>query len=531
MTRAMVVAMVAAATWGQTAAPTGSVSGVVRDAASGQPMPDVVVTLRGKDVRTDSGGRYVFRDVASGAVGIFVNPDYAANRPGVTRRVMLNAGQDLSGIDLTIRPYAEILGKVVDQNKEPVPGLEVSLVIRQYWFGALRTNITGLAATDDQGNYKLRSVEPGRAVLIVVHKRDIELRAISESPENPKLRRPAWVPTYYPGTIEIDGAQPLVLTPGEQREGIDIQVVRSQSYCIDGEARGGGTVHFQIAEPQPSYGVYGDGGTYGGLPGGIAQPDGRIRICNLHPGQYRLTAYSDENLNTPGLFGTLPVTISDRDLTRVSVSAMPRVPMTAEVVWDGAAPDTPPPAPLTFRITSLTRTELLDPPRVRIPGSARLPDLAVDDYILQFFGGVPAGAYVKDVTYGNISVLHQLLRPGTASGQATLRVVLARDGGNVRATVADKDGNPIADATVVVFPEDAQSEAGLADAMITGKTDQNGNWSTAILAPGKYLAIAPDSMVDRSPEGLARLSKMREKAQKIEVRTGGVQVMLSRESP
>ena len=60
---------------------------------------------------------------------------------------------------------------------------------------------------------------------------------------------------------------------------------------------------------------------------------------------------------------------------------------------------------------------------------------------------------------------------------------MARDS----AKVADKDGNPVADANVVILPETAGSEAKLAAEMVSGQVDQNGAWSSNMLAPASIM--------------------------------------------
>jgi hypothetical protein len=256
---------------------------------------------------------------------------------------------------------------------------------------------------------------------------------------------------------------------------------------------------------------------------GIPADDSKFRICNLHAGTYQMTVYSDpkDNANQPAFWSTTPVTILDRDLTGLIFAAQPRIPVTAEVAWEGDAPQTAAPAPMNVFIRSNTRTELVTP-RLTVPGKLALDDLAMDDYQVQIVSGIPKGAYLKSLTYGDSNLLNEPLHPGNASGQASIKIVLARDGATVSANVADKDGNPVPDTPVVIFPESARSEAALADAMINGQTDPSGAWTPPnALPPGKYFVIAPGITVDKSPESIARLLRAKSKAQLVDLAPGG----------
>lgn len=505
---------------------TGSISGTVRDASTNLPIPDVYVSVRQRDAVTDTNGHYALSEIAPGRANLFIQPDFRKNLPGVSRAVNVSPGQDLTGVDLLIRPYGTITGKVVDQNGEPVPGASISLVARQIWLGAMRYNRTRGANTDDQGHYVLEGVEPGRAFLVLVNKRDYKLDPISPSPLNPKLRRQAWVPTFYPGTSSIDGAQTLTVAPGERKEGIDFQILRSPSYCAEGVVQAplsGGRVRFSISESQPTYGTTGDGGTYGQLPEGNLEADGKFRICNLHSGQYRLQVQTeDRGADGPAFYSSTTLLITNEDLERISAAPAPRIPVAAEVVWDGAPPNGPARA-LQVSVDSLTRTEYLGGP-VSIPGRFSLKDAALDDYVVRVNGPMPEGAYIQDITYGSESVLRKPLRPGTASGDPTLKIILAPNGGKITTKATDKDGNPIPDTLMVAYPESAATEILLADLFVTGRADQNGSWISAPLAPGKYEVLAldlpPGAGVDRSPESLAKLLRARGKAQEIEVGAG-----------
>jgi hypothetical protein len=515
-------------TTSQAAPPTASVSGTIRDAGTGAPMPDVVVSYpRSPEVTTDAQGRYTLRNVPAGQVRITAVGAAKARGfgPRATKLVTLIAGQELTGIDMLIRGYGEISGKILDQNKEPVPGVSVRLIAREYSLGTLRYVFAGAAQTDDQGEYVMNSVQSGRAYLLQVHKAYSKLDPISESPANPKLRKPAVVPTYYPGTASLEGAQALVLNPSERREGIDIRVLRTPSYCIDGVLQSGSgpaKLRFGIEERQPTSGASGNGSMFMASPGGITGTDGKIRICDLHPGDYTITVYSEASDDIPAFFGTAAVSIIDEDVTKLFVAAHPRVSVPGEIVWEGTPPDTPVSSTLNVNTRPMTRAPFhgeVPGARASIPGQFALDNLFMDEYSLQI-NGVPAGAYIKDVNYGGHSVLREPLRPGSAVGEAGLRIVLARDGGTVSAKVADNNNKPIADAQVVVMPASVASESLLAAAMVSGQTDQNGAWTSALLPPGKYYVMATDLPVDKTPECIGKLLRARTKSEEVDIGPG-----------
>ena len=104
---------------------------------------------------------------------------------------------------------------------------------------------------------------------------------------------------------------------------------------------------------------------------------------------------------------------------------------------------------------------------------------------------------------------------------SSLRIVLARDGGTVTVKIANKDGQPVPDCGVVLLPETANSEAALADGMITGQTDQNGTYTSSLIAPGKYFLLAEVNVPDRSPETIGRLLLARTHAQTAELAPNG----------
>jgi hypothetical protein len=285
--------------------------------------------------------------------------------------------------------------------------------------------------------------------------------------------------------------------------------------------KGPGPLMFSIEERQPTSGESGDGGMYIVPPEGKAAADGHIRICDLHSGVYRLTAFD------PGSFyGQVEVPVGDKDVHNVRVFGRPRIAISGEVAWDGKPPDQPESEKISLWFQPMTRAPFSEEigstnnlPPVSIPGQFNVPGLFMDDYNLKILR-IPAGAYLKDVVYGGFSALHEPVRVGKTAG-SSLRILLAHDGGTVTLKVADKDNKLVPDCHVVLLPETASSEATLADAMLPGQTDQNGIYTSPTIAPGKYFVIATNGPISRTPENLQNLLRLRDHAQIIDLQANG----------
>jgi hypothetical protein len=518
----------------QAAAGRGSISGVVRDSISGAPLPNVKVSAAGgTSTTTDPQGRYTLRGLKPGTVEIGAMIRDALGP--ATKVVGLLDGQDLTGVDIRVPNLARVSGIVTGEDEKPLAGITVHLVGRNYVFGALRYVYFGSATTDEGGRYVLPHVPPAHEILLLARREAVSLKPVSDAPSDPELRAPVLAPTYYLGAKEIGAAAALILGPGENRESVDIKMARSPSYCVSGTVRsdtGSRPVEFRISETQP-VGLFGLAildvmATHrvsdnvirsGPSDRGTAGPDGKVRICGLHPGSYELSADSGDG------FGVKTIVISDHDIGDVLVVAEPAVPVSGEIVWDGGAPD----ASVEDRATVLygpTRrgSGLLTSVAVPIPGPFKFPEaIFKDDYIVSV-GGLPEGVYLKDAIYGGRSIRNAFFNAGTGAQPPVIRFVLARDGGRVAAMVSDDEGKPVCDADVALMPANADSEAALASVITWGRTDSYGAWTSGAIAPGKYYVIAGFLPVDRSPDSIGKLWRARTKteAAQIEVDSGAM---------
>ncbi|MCC6857592.1 MAG: carboxypeptidase regulatory-like domain-containing protein [Bryobacterales bacterium] len=304
---------------------------------------------------------------------------------------------------------------------------------------------------------------------------------------------------------------------------------KSPSYCVSGVAEGANgpaALSFRIEPLQPSSGSSSRGGVYVLAPGGITDKDGRFRICDLFPGTYRL--HADDSL--PGsrpdrlpVFGAVEVTVADEDIRDVRVTAAPGLPLEGEVVLEGAQPDKPPAGKVSVWLQPLLRAQYRAEStntRSDIPGRFSLPSLLIDDYAALPRLNAP-GLYIKDVSYGGRSVRYEPLRMGSAMSGAGLKILVAQDGATLSARVAQKDGAPVADARVLIMPVTVASEGMLAAALVSGKTDQSGQYTSSTLAPGKYYVAASLEEFDPTPESMGRLWRAHHRFQEVELAPKG----------
>lgn len=108
-----------------------SVSGVVTG-AGGQPVPGARVFLEPglgaplSQVETGVDGSFQFPNVPAGLSGVFAIAD-GYGFGGLSQKVPV--GEAVSGLSIALRPAAEIAGKVIDMNGEPVSGARIARVL------------------------------------------------------------------------------------------------------------------------------------------------------------------------------------------------------------------------------------------------------------------------------------------------------------------------------------------------------------------------------------------------------------------
>jgi hypothetical protein len=337
------------------------------------------------------------------------------------------------------------------------------------------------------------------------------VRPVSDPGANPASRPRALAATYFPRATTFEAASPVSVDTRKRREQVDIRMIDGVSYCMDVTSMRGGMAapaYVSVTEAE----VFALAGSDAQLTSGYSGSDGRIKVCDLPPGRYNVSAAT---LVSDWFSGTADATVRDRDLTDVVVTPTGAVTVEGEIAWagDGSNDRVGP----SVRIK--TDPNLLGLRWQELAGRFTAQFQPNTPYTVQV--GTNGPGYVRDITYSGASVLHRSLvvAPGSSG---PLRVVIGRDGGYVRAHVRRADGEVAANRWVFLLSEEAAHESELAAGVVAGLTDEQGVCMLQGLRPGRYRVIAADigppaiiplpgetPSIDRTPETLQQLLRAR----------------------
>lgn len=212
---------------GQPSSASGLVGGLVVDAA-GAAVQDVVVFLRPAiaapgpvrfgtpnqpvPVRTDSEGRFTFTGVPAGQYNVttvkagWLPGAFGKHRPaGDGEPFELADGQARSGVQVTIWRPGVIGGTVLDDNGDPLVGVEVR-AIRQTFVAGRRQSVNPIRQkTNDLGEYRFPDLVPGDYIVAVL------ASVVSEPPSFAgAIRAGGETPRSYLQTMTAVGTAPIV---------------------------------------------------------------------------------------------------------------------------------------------------------------------------------------------------------------------------------------------------------------------------------------------------------------------------------
>jgi hypothetical protein len=519
-------------------AQTGSLAGVVKETGSGVPLPNVSVWAARQQTQTDAQGQFRFSSVNPGTVTVF----FSAKEHGAfaITSAVVQAGKE-TNLEVQLRAGGSIAGRVSDSARRPVAGAVVLLLQRRYEFGEIVFTPARTTVTDERGEYRMDAVPAERGLLVLAKKR-LTLTDVAATPSYDRRER-VLTPALHADSPDVRGAQLVRIASHERRGGVDIRLRETPGYCMEGVVD---------AQPKEAYVHVSERLSFDSAsimtPATVrADAEGVFRACGLHPGEYRLAAtpapLGDTRADRMSGWASTAVAwgravVFDKDLRGVRLTEQASASVQGDALYDPAPRDKSGPIQISVSRSVATDgyADSVEPLSgtsgmiggmilgrgTTVPGPFSLGRLRSGEWRVEV-RQLPAGCYVKSMTYGSQNLLRGLLRASEAGGSERVRLTIGCDGGSVTARV-DEGGKPVAKANLFLFDADARTPGEMA-LNLRRVTVTNG-WSAPMTAipPGKYLAVASeiDAAGESYADGVEALWELRGEAKPVEIGAGAM---------
>jgi hypothetical protein len=427
---------------------------------------------------TDTSGTFVLESVKSGTYRLeaehqgFIDAHFGDGN-GMSLAIRLTPGQTLSDINIKLMPQAVITGRIVDDDGELWAHSQVSL-FRSVWEHG-RRRLQGFMSGDvNDGEFRISKVPPGKYYLLALPDAGWESRYRPRGKEAPLARQVTW----YPSSVDSEGATPVTVGPGDRLSGLEIRLRRGSVYRIRGMLVGVGTIpegsgpfnQTNISAQPP------DGGANG--RNGVIHSDGSFEIPDVPPGTYEIRVRQGPWIS----LGSLKVQVDARDIEDLSIQLIsPRAVKGVIQIEEKASP------PSGVRVQLIPFFPHMPIYAIsRADGSFDFPLVGSERYRVKVYP--QSGAYLKEIRYGDA-----ISKDGTIDlrgASSDLVLTLSASGahliGKVNGTGDQTDvaRAKVSTPQVVLVPNGTPGETRLA------AFDQNGTFSFSDIAPGDYKLYA-----------------------------------------
>jgi hypothetical protein len=484
---------------------TGSVEGQVVNAATGAPLKKVNVRLFGigdqsnpnptrTNKETDDMGHFVFTNLPPGRYSLsgerqgFLSGSYGARKlSGNGTPVPLGQDQHLKDLAIKLNPQSVIVGKVVDEDGDPVANVNVQALRYLYRQGKKQWVPNGNGQTSDIGEFRIPELQPGR-YLVSANGRNagmnfMPLAATEPLPDKPEM---IYATTYYPNSTDSATAAPVDVGAAAEIRGIEIHLQKTKVFRVRGRVtnapgggggRGGAPVMVSLVPKDSPV-----GGGQGRHNGNARPPDGIFEIRGVPPGSYIIYAQT----NGQGqLIATQPVDVTSGHVDGLNLTMGPGNDIQGTVkVVDATAPIDLSNVSIMLRPAPGVQVMGGGIPRSKLGEGNRF---TLKNVAPVRFGvtvqGVPENCYVQSLTFGGQPIgLNDTVE---MSGSGPIEVTVSAAAGSLDVAMVDKDGRPAQGATLFIVNKD-----GTPAFTRGGNGNDTGAQSYKGLAPGEYRVFA-----------------------------------------
>lgn len=463
---------------------SGIIRGRVIASDTGAPVRRAIVTVAASGVwrrlLTDGEGRYEARNLLPGAYSVVASPNtsqaqFLESNP-TTQTVPLSPGQTIEWHDLVLLRAGAIVGRIVDEYGDPVSGVSIAA---QRAGDPPGRNTMPAQSSDELGRYRVFRLPPGEYEI---------LARPSQAPLDPgNPGGVAFIDTYYPRAQSRADTVSITVHAGRDTTVDDLRLLSGRLMRVRGVIAPSSAAR---RDPAPIVSLRHESG---GVSRGV-DADGAFTFDRQRPGAYRLTVRAlSANREATVEYGSIPLTLTDRDVDGIVVTLKPTVTLSGRVVFDG--PSGPPlSGALSVRADRPQRDPSSDlthtPARVAEDFSFTLRDLA-GELLLRPAGGMAGPWSLKAVLLDGRDIT-DVPREFQAGDSGRIQIVLTERWAEVTGLVRDDSGSPVPGSTVVLFGEDRSTWFAESSRMRAASVRHDGRFAMQGLRAGRYhLAALP----------------------------------------
>jgi len=489
---------------------TCAVSGRVVTAADGAPLRSARVGLIQAGVNrhpvvyatiTDNDGRFEIKQVESGRYEFFathigyIEQHYQAKGtdPGDGAVLSLTSGEKVADAMFRLVRAAVITGKVMDDTGEPMVGVNVSVLHKpsdeereEEGPRGKKLELTSVSsvATDDRGEYRIFGLKPGEYFVKAAEAAESFFNGQMQEGGNETVLRELgsqYAPVYFPGVLQMDQAQAVVLSAGEEARA-DIAMRHMKLVEVSGRILGpDGGAAMQSYVSLSQVGV----DDWGGELSSGTDGSGEFSIKGVPPGSYFIRA----GMQDKGKFYNTrqKIEVGEAKVEGVLLSLGSGATIRGRVRTASGAPVMV--GRMMIRLQPSGEEDSSGTfSMVSKDGTFELSGVADGAYALVAFG-LEEGWFVRSAHLGSEDVLQDGAQVEGGAAKGSLDIVVSSDGGQIEGAVTDSDkGQPLAGAQLRANPE-PESEYNHSRIVRT-TSDQNGHFVLKDLPPGKYKVSA-----------------------------------------
>ncbi len=482
------------------------VEGIVTKDPTGEPVKKVLVELiaenqsEGGDYTAVSGpdGAFRLENILPGRYRLFaehtgfldIDKQHGRSEGHV---LTLSAGQEVKDLRIRLQAAAVLRGRVTDEDGDPMPGAEVTVLSQTFVSGHKHWEQAGAERTNDLGEYRIANLPAGNMYVSVNPPPDFKslieaggaaagARNAGAAPDKPVT---SYQTTYYPGTSDRSQATPIPLHAGDEFP-VNFSLTPSPSLSIRGQVvnlppRSSATIMLQSRDFRLV------------LNGAEMHKDGSFVIRDVSPGSYTILATVEGAAVPMTARQSLEVGSSNVDGLRLSPQsgAMVRGRLRLESKGNVTRFD---PDRIFLVLQSVEGEEeegaavvgekFSNLSHVAQDGSFVWSDVPPGNYYVQIVGNSGANEdwFLKSVLAGG----RDLDESGISvnGGTVALDLIASANGGVVEGFVTDASGQPVANAVVVAAPEPRMRKR--MDRYRETVSDQSGHFSLHGMRSGDY---------------------------------------------